>query len=111
MNGYQRIMAAFHGTRADTVPVMLHNFMMAAREAGFTMAQFRSNPDAIAKSFINAIERYRYDGIVIDIDTVTLAGAAGVPVDFPDDDPARVRGARLQSLDDVADLEPVEPAQ
>ncbi len=108
MNGYQRIMAAFHGTRADTVPVMLHNFMMASREAGFTMAQFRSNPDAITKSFIDAIERYRYDGIVIDMDTVTLAGAAGVPVDFPDDEPARVRGARLQALDEVAGLEPVD---
>jgi MtaA/CmuA family methyltransferase len=110
MNGYQRIMAAFHGERPDTVPVMLHNFMMAAREAGFTMAQFRGNPEAIAKSFIDAIDRYRYDGIVIDIDTATLAGAAGVPVDFPDDEPARVRGARLQSLDEVADLKPVDIA-
>jgi uroporphyrinogen decarboxylase len=108
MNGYQRIMAAFHGTRPDTVPVMLHNFMMAAREAGFTMSQFRSDPDVIARSFIDAVERYRYDGIIIDIDTVTLAGAAGVSVDFPEDEPARVRGGRMRSLEEVRDLEPID---
>ena len=31
----------------------------------------------------------QYDGITVDIDTVTLAGACGVPVDFPNDEPAR----------------------
>jgi len=34
MNGYERITAALRGERPDRVPVMLHNFMMAAREAG-----------------------------------------------------------------------------
>jgi uroporphyrinogen decarboxylase len=111
MNGYQRIMAAFHGRRPDTVPVMLHNFMMAAREAGFTMSQFRREPDVIARSFIDAVERYRYDGIIVDIDTVTLAGAAGVPVDFPEHEPARVRGARLRTLEGVRDLEPIDIAR
>ena len=37
MNGYQRIVAALRGERPDTTPVMLHNFMMAAREAGVSM--------------------------------------------------------------------------
>ena len=37
MNGNQRIMAAIRGERPDQVPVMLHNFMMAAREQGVTI--------------------------------------------------------------------------
>lgn len=37
MNGYQRIKAALPGEWPDQRPVMLHNFMMAAREAGLTM--------------------------------------------------------------------------
>jgi uroporphyrinogen decarboxylase len=108
MNGYQRISAAMRGERADTVPIMLHNFMMAAREAGVTMREFRSQPEAIARSFIQAIETYGYDGVGVDVDTTTLAGAVGVPVDFPKDEPARCYGRRLKSLEEVDDLEPVD---
>ncbi len=108
MNGYQRISAALRGEWPDSIPVMLHNFMMAAREAGFTMRQFRSDPAVIASSFTQAVERYGYDGIIIDVDTVTLAQAAGVSVDSPEDDPGRVRGGLLSSLEGVAGLPPVD---
>lgn len=104
MNGYQRIMAALAGTRPDTPPVMLHNFMMAAREAGLTMRRFRTDPKAVAETFIISVEKYRYDGIVVDIDTATLAGALGVPIDFPEKEPARCTAARLESLDEVDGL-------
>ncbi len=108
MNGYQRILAAFRGEWPDAVPIMLHNFMLAAREGGVSMAQFRRDPQTIARCFIEAVERYRYDGIIIDIDTVTLAGAAGVPVDFPEEEPARTNGTRITDLKQVPDLGPVE---
>ncbi|MCK5572341.1 MAG: uroporphyrinogen decarboxylase family protein [Bacteroidetes bacterium] len=108
MNGYERIMAAFSGRQPDTVPVMLHNFMMAAREAGVTMEQFRNDPKEMARSFIEAVEKYGHDGVLVDVDTVTLAGAAGVPIDFPLEEPARVRGSKLQSLEEVQDLAPVD---
>ncbi len=108
MNGYERIKAAVEGRHADTRPVMLHNFMMAAREAGYTMAQYRQDPRKIAASFIQAVETYQYDGIVVDIDTATLAGAVGVPVDFPEDLPARTYRPALTRLEQVKDLNPVD---
>jgi len=108
MNGYERIQAVFNGEWPDKVPVMLHNFMMAAREAGYSMAEYRSNPEKIARAFIQAVETYEYDGILVDIDTVTLAGAVGVPVDFPEDEPARSNRGNLTSLEMVSDLEPVD---
>jgi uroporphyrinogen decarboxylase len=108
MNGYQRVIAALQGKEPDTVPVMLHNFMMAAREAGLTMEQFRSDPNQMARAFIEAVEKYEFDGIMIDVDTVTLAGAAGVPIDFPADQPAQAAGVRIQSLEEVNDLTPVD---
>ena len=108
MNGFQRINAALEGRWPDTRPVMLHNFMMAAREAGYTMAQFRGDPRKIADSFIRAVETYHYDGIVVDIDTATLAGAVGVPVDFPEDQPARAHGLYLTRLEEVNDLAHVD---
>lgn len=108
MNGCQRIRAALEGRRPDRVPVMLHNFLMAAREAGFTQRRFREDPAAIAASFVRAVETYGYDGIVVDVDTVTLAEALGVEVDRPEDQPARWAGPRISRLAEVRDLAPPE---
>ena len=101
-------MAAFRGERPDSIPVMLNNFMMAAREAGVSMEEFRRDPGTLARCFIESVEKYRYDGIVIDVDTVTLAGAAGVPVDYPHDEPARISGRRINELNEIGELPPVD---
>lgn len=104
MNGYQRIKAALKGEKTDTTPIMLHNFMMAAKEYGVTMALFRNDPKVIAGAFIASVEKYNFDGILVDIDTVTLAGAVGVPVDFPVNEPARVHLGCLDDMNQVKDL-------
>jgi uroporphyrinogen decarboxylase len=101
-------MAALEGRQPDRVPVMLHNFMLAAHEAGYSMAEFRDDPRIIAESFIKAIEVYEYDGILVDIDTVTLAGAVGVPVDFPENQPARSHRGCLDSIEQVHSLPAVD---
>jgi len=106
MNGYHRIAAALGGRRPDRTPVMLHNFLMAAREARVTMKEYRENPETVVRVFGEAVEKYGYDGILVDIDTSTLAGAVGVPVEFPDDMPAPLAGRRLERLDDVRELPP-----
>lgn len=106
MNGHERISAALAGRFADRAPVMLHNFMMAAKEAGYTQEEFRNDPHKLADSFKRAIEKYEYDGIVVDLDTATLAGALGVPVDFPVDEPARTSKGLLDRLEDVEQLPP-----
>jgi len=108
MNGYERIKSALEGHQPDHTPVMLHNFMMAAREAGYTMQEFREDPKKIADSFIRSVEKYEYDGIMVDVDTVTLAGSVGVPIDFPVNQPARSHLGCLSSLDDINNLPPVK---
>jgi MtaA/CmuA family methyltransferase len=108
LNGRERISAALIGNWPDRTPVMLHNFMMAAREAGVTMRQYREDPIQMARCLGESIERYGLDGVFIDVDTVTLAGAVGVPVDFPEDFPARSHGTCLPTLQAVRDLEPVD---
>jgi MtaA/CmuA family methyltransferase len=110
MNGYQRIRAALAGLPPDRVPVMLHNFLMAARESGFTQRRYREDPAAIAESFVRAVETYGYDGVLVDVDTVTMAEALGVKVDRPEDQPARWAGARIASLAEVRDLPPPDIA-
>jgi uroporphyrinogen decarboxylase len=110
MNGHERISAALKGEKPDKVPVMLHNFMMAAREHGVTIEQYRNSPKVIAETFISAVDKYKYDGILVDIDTVTLAGAVGVKIDFPADDPARSHDGNIENLDDVINLKPAKVA-
>ena len=44
------------------------------------------------------------------MDTVTLAGACGVDVDFPEDEPARSHGGFMHSFDMLPDLKPVNLA-
>jgi uroporphyrinogen decarboxylase len=44
----------------------------------------------------------------MDIDTATLASAIGVPVDYPDDHPARSRGVLVDELAAVSDLLPTD---
>ncbi len=110
MTGKERIEAALAGEWADRRPVMLHNFMMAAREEGITMKEFREHPEKAAGAFIHAAEKYNVDGVLIDVDTATLAGSVGVPVDYPEDEPARTHGTLIKSLDEVAGLPPVDVA-
>src|SRR5512142_1197214 len=106
MNGYERVRAALEGKPPDRVPVMLHNFLMAAREAGHSQRRYRENPAAIAGSFIRAVETYGYDGVLVDVDTVTVAEAVGVQVGHPEDQPARWAGPRIGSLAELKDLPP-----
>ncbi|MEI6821439.1 MAG: uroporphyrinogen decarboxylase family protein [Bacteroidota bacterium] len=107
MNGFERIKAALAGNPTDKTPIMLHNFMMAAHEYGATMEQFRNDPKVIAGAFIKSIDTYQHDGILVDIDTVTLAGALGVKVDFPINDPARVHDGLLLEIEDIYQLKPI----
>ena len=58
MNGFERINAALKGEASDKVPVMLHNFMMAAYEYGVSMEQFRNDPDIIAQCFIASVDSF-----------------------------------------------------
>ena len=110
MNGRERVLAALRGEPTDRVPVLLHNFLMAARENGVPQSRFRRDGRAIAESFILAVETYDYDGVLVDVSTAMLAGALGVSIDFPEDQPARCKGPLIASLEAVPDLPPADIA-
>lgn len=104
MNGFERIQKALNGEWPDKRPVMLHNFMMASKEAGYSMKEFRENPEMAADAFIQSIEKYDLDGILIDIDTTLLAGSIGVSVDYPEHEPARIPSGLLKSWNQLDEL-------
>lgn len=108
MNGFQRIRSAIDGKMPDKRPIMMHNFMLAVAEYGCSMKQYREDPQIAADCHIRFVEKYGLDGILFDVDTALLASAAGAPVDYPEDAPARVYGKFINSLDDVDTLEDVD---
>ncbi len=110
MTGKERVQAALAGEWTDRRPVMLHNFMMAAREEGLSMKEFGENPQAAARAFIHAAEKYNTDGLLIDVSTAILAGSLGVAVDYPEDEPARTHGGLISSLEEVQGLPSVDIA-
>lgn len=104
MNGYERIDAVLNKKTPDRLPVMLHNFMPAARKAGYTMKEFRDDPKKMAHCFLSFAINYALDGILVDVDTTLLAGAMGAGVDYPIDEPARVIGPSDSNIDMIYEL-------
>ncbi|HPJ02919.1 MAG TPA: uroporphyrinogen decarboxylase family protein [Candidatus Limiplasma sp.] len=103
MTGYERIITTLKGGTADRVPMMLHSFMAAANEAGYTMEEYRSDPQKIADAHIRFAEKYSTDGILLDIDTCMEASAIGVPTDYPEHEPARVTGPLSSDVSTLLD--------
>lgn len=104
MTGKQRILAALKGEMPDRRPVMLHNFMPAAKEAGYSMKQYREDPEIAAKCHLQFAEKYNLDGILFDVDTALTASTIGVPVDYPEHEPARIHETLLEDLSDIDTL-------
>jgi len=107
MNGFERISRVLAHRPTDRVPMMLHNFMPAAREAGMTMSEFRSKPENIARAFVDASMRYGLDGILTDVDTALEAYALGAGAEFPDDLPAKVTTPISDQIEEV--IEAIDP--
>lgn len=104
MNGYERIKAALNWEKTDRTPIMLHNFMAAAREAGVSMAEYRNDPKIMARVHIDTARKYGLDGMLLDVDTVLEAGAVGVPIDLPEEEPARALGAASDDIDELIEM-------
>ncbi len=111
MNSKQRVDAVIKRRLPDRVPVCLHNFLSAAREAGVTMQQYRTDPEAIARTHLQAVEKYGYDCILIDLDTTMIAEAMGARSDAAADEPGHIAAPAIHSLEELGQLKPVDPAR
>jgi len=74
-------MAVLRGETPDRVPVCLHNFLMAAHEAGIPLERYLSDPEAAARAHLHAVRKYGYDCILIDLPRpITSAASCPLPV-------------------------------
>lgn len=101
MNHIERMKTVLSGGIPDRIPVIAHNFLMAAREAGITQKQYRENPELAFKCMSAAVEKYDLDGVWFDIDTTLLASACGASVAYPEDLAAVVDGVQSRAIEDL----------
>jgi len=109
MNGYQRVMSVLRGELPDRVPVCLHNFLPAAREAGISLEQYLTEPEAAARAHLQAVEAYGHDCILIDLDTTMLAEAMGARRDSTPGEPGHIAAPAIGCLDEAGQLRAVDP--
>lgn len=109
MNSLERCMAVIRGNIPDRVPVCLHNFLMAAKEAGIPLERHLTDPVATAQVHLHAVEKYGYDCVTIDLDTTMLAEAMGARRDSTPGEPGHLAAPAIASLDDVGRLKPADP--
>lgn len=109
MTRIERIRTVMSRGIPDRIPVMTHNFLMAAREAGVTMEEYRSSPDIMAQTLISANQKYDTDGILLDVDTALLASACGADVVYPKDLAAVTKDFQPRGIEElIDDLETVD---
>jgi uroporphyrinogen decarboxylase len=111
MTSLQRCMTVIGGGIPDRVPICLHNFLMAAKEAGIPLEKHLTKPESAARAHLQAVEKYGHDCIIIDLDTTMLAEAMGATRDCTPGEPGHLAAPAIASLDDVAILKPVDPAR
>jgi MtaA/CmuA family methyltransferase len=111
MNSLDRVRTVLAGGIPDRVPVCLHNFMMAVREAGERMEDYRVDPEIIARVHLQALEKYGHDCILVDTDTTMLAEALGARSECAPDEPGRIVTPAIRSLDEVERLQVIDPNQ
>jgi len=109
MNSLERVQTVLAGGVPDRVPVCLHNFMLATREAGVRMEDYRTDPEAMAGTHLHAVEKYGYDCVLIDTDTTLLAEAMGAKSECAPGEPGRIVKPAIASLEEVDKLRVVDP--
>ncbi len=109
MNSLQRVQAVLAGEIPDRVPVCLHNFLLACREARIPIDEYRVNPQSMARAHLQAVEKYGYDCILIDTDTTMIAEAMGAKSECAPNEPGRIVEPAIHSLGEVDRLKVVNP--
>jgi MtaA/CmuA family methyltransferase len=111
MTSLERCLAVLRGGVPDRVPVIPQTFMFSLATAGARMRDVVHCAARMAEAQQISMEKYGYDGCVIDFDDASLAEACGARVIFRDDEPAVVdeSAPALASLDAVDSLRLPDP--
>jgi len=101
MNSRERVRGFLNRTTIDRVPVQLQNMAVTVRSLGFSFPEVYKNGKLVAEGHILEWNKYRHDGVIVDIGTHAAAHAFGCKINYPCDDIPRVVHCAIENLDEI----------
>ncbi len=110
MDSRQRVEAFLHRVPVDRVPVQLQNMAVAAAALGLDFPQVFQNGTLVAQGHVCEWEKYRHDGVIVDIGTHAAAQALGCGAEYPAGEIPRVSAPALACWQELDRLRIPDPA-
>ena len=111
MNSLTRCMCVINHEIPDRVPVIAQDAQVAAYLAGLNCIEYATDADKRASAIIAQRERFDYDGAIIGGDTVCLAEAVGVEVQYSETQGPRWKAGCLENYDSIDELKLPDPTK
>ncbi len=111
MNSLKRCMCVINHEIPDRVPVIPQDAQVAAYLAGLNCIEYATDADKRASAIIEQRQRFDYDGVIIGGDTVCLAEAVGVGVQYSETECPRWKAGCLENYDNIDKLKLPDPAK
>lgn len=109
MNSLERCLKVINQQVPDRVPVIPQDSHVAARLAGLDHLEYALDAKKRADAVIAQRERFDFDGCIIGGDTVCLAEAVGVNIEYSKEECPRFKSGCLNDYDKVSDLKLPDP--
>ena len=87
------------------MPVQLQNMVLAAQAAGHDFPVVYGNSDLVVQGHLSEWEKYRHDGIIIDVGTHAAAEAVGCRVEYAPGELPRVTGPLISEWSEASSLQ------
>jgi MtaA/CmuA family methyltransferase len=104
VTSWERFQGFLSHSPIDRVPVQLQNMILAAQAAGHDFPVTYSNPDLVVRGHLAEWEKYRHDGLIVDVGTHAAAQAVGCRVEYLPGELPRVVGTALSEWSEAGDL-------
>lgn len=101
----ERITLAINRKDVDRIPVFPTVHTCSPELIGETIKNFAQNADVMARSLLNALEKYDYDGIEVGVDPVIEAEVLGSEIVQPLNEPASVAKYLIVGKSDLGKIE------
>jgi len=97
LDSRQRVEGFLHRAPLDRVPVQLQNMAMTVAALGRDFPEVYRHGKLVAAGHTQEWERYRHDGVIVDIGTQAAAESLGCSADYPSGDIPRVTAPAMAS--------------
>ena len=111
LNSRERVTGFLHRQPIDRVPVQLQNMALTVQALQKNFREVFRDGALVADGHVREWQKYRHDGVIVDIGTHAAAESLGCAAEYPEGEIPRVSRPLLSALEDVANLRISDPVQ